>query len=816
MTLAVGIGANTAMFAVVSALLLKPLPFRDAERLMLVHLQAPDPQRPGAWRESVWSYPKYRALLEFQETFESTALFSAREFALSDGGEPERIRGEVITDRYPAILGIAPFLGRLFTEEEAHRPGSQPVALMSHALWSRRYGGHPAIIGRTIEINATAYAVVGVLPPGFRGLNGNAEIWVPLAVWEPVQLADRAAYSHSYSLIARRTLEATEQSAISAVRVYGARIDTVFPEGFPDRSAPWGATAVSLHDSRADGDVRLTSVVLLGAVAFVLLIACLNLTNLFVTRALARGREIAVRAAVGGSRLRIARQVFIEALLLTASGAVVGLIIADGLLRGAAALLPESDVFFRSPIAPGVSRLGGAAGLTRISAAMIGLDWPTLFFTCAIAVLAGALIALVPALTLSSPRSVDLVKGAGGPTTASGFGRFGTRAWLVTVQISLALVLLTGAGLMLKSAFRLQATDIGIDPENVLTARLVLPPAAYNQEKGGAFFLSVADVLRAVPGVESVAFGNCAPVSGGCNSTSLWFPRQGERRGVGVDPLVGVYWATPDYFAVLKIQLIAGRGFTEQDRLGRPKVVLVNEAAARALWPNDTPVGKIVAVGQGGFHEDEAEVIGVVSNVRYQTIEAPPRADVYLPLAQSYQGRMLLFVRSRTDPGTLAASLRHEVGALDPTLPLSDVKTMQQRLGDAIWRTRVATWLFSVFAALALLLTAIGVFGVMAQTVSQRTPEIGLRMALGAHARDVLQLVVMRAMIFSVIGIGIGILLALGLSRFMTALLYQVEPHDRATLVTVAVLVWAVSLMGCFVPALCATRVNPAVALRAE
>ena len=815
LTLALGIGANTAMFAVVNAVLLKPLPFQDADRLMLVHLTMPDREAGGigGLRDAVWSYPKYRTFLDVQQTYDSTALFAGRDFTLSGDQEPERVRGEVITDRYPAILGIAPLLGRSFTGEETHRAGEARVATISHALWLRRYGGDRNVVGRTIQINALPYTIVGVMPAGFRGLHGNAEMWVPLAALEPAMLQQRQ--NHSYYLAARRKIGVAEPAAISAAQVYGRHVDAAFSDRPSGPENAWGATAVSLSNSRVDADVRRASLVLLGAVGFVLLIACVNLTNLIVAKAIGRRREVAVRMAIGASRFRVARLFLTESLLLAGLGAASGLLLALGLLNGAAALLPDADVFFNSPIAPGVPRTAGAAGLTRIGASMIGLDLVTLLFTCGVAAAAAALIALVPALQASSLRPVDAVKTGGGSGTARGFHLLGVRSALVTTQIAVALVLLAGAGLMVKSAARLQRTAIGVDPAGVLTTTITLPGARYNSESGRVLYSQLVDRLRALPRVESVGLGNCPPISGGCSATSFWQPSLGPRRGPGRDPIVGVYWATPDYFSALRISVLQGRALTDRDRAGQPNVVVVNETAARTFWPNDTPIGKIIAVGQGGFDKG-AEVVGVVSDVRYTTIEAGARPDVYLPFAQSYQGRMRLFVRSRLDDEGLVSAIRQEVRALDPNLPLSEVKTMDERVGDAMWRTRVAAWLFSAFAGLALLLTAVGIFGVMSQTVSQRTSEIGVRMALGAQGRDVLSLVLGRASLLMGIGLAAGVAVALGVTRVMTALLYQTEPGDPATLGYVALLLGVVALTSCYLPARRASRVDPIVALRYE
>jgi putative ABC transport system permease protein len=810
-TLALGIGANTAMFAVVNAVLLKPLPFKNADRLMLIHMLIPDREAgPGVYREGSWSYPKYLTFLDVQRSFEDTALFAARDYSLSGDGDPERVRGEVITESFPAILGITPIIGRTFTYDEANRAGAQPVVMIGHGLWTRRYGADPAILGRSIQINGTSYTVVGVLPEGFKGLIGSAQIWTPLAILEAEQLTQ--AYSHSYTVVARRRADVSEAAAIAAVRVNGGQVDAQYRES--GSADAWGATANSLTSSRVDTDIRRASVIVLGAVGFVLLIACVNLTNLLVAKAIGRRREVAIRTAIGAGRARIVRQFAVESLLLAVFGALAGLVVTSGLLAAAAALLPDPDVFFQTSIAPGIPRIRGAAGLTRIGAGMIGFDAVTILFMCGMTVITAAVIGLLPAIHASSLRPSDALKTGSSGAGTRGFRAFGARSTLVAAQIALALVLLTGAGLMIKSAARLQGTGIGVNTEDVLTARVDLPRSTYTPEKGMNFYRQLVERVRAIPGVQSVGLANCPPVSGGCNGTIIGFT-PGQHRYTGKEPGIGIHWATPEYFSTLGIHLVRGRLFTDADRVGQPKVVLVNEAAARAFWPNSDPIGKSVTLGQGGF-ESGAEVIGVVANVRYRAIEIGATPDAYLPLAQSYQARMRLFVRSRLDPQHLVTAIVREARALDPNLPLSELKTLEDRLGDAMWRTRVSAWLLSAFAGLALLLTTIGVFGVMSQSVAQRTSEIGVRMALGAQTRDVLELVLGRAMVVTGAGLVIGLAAALALTRLLTAFLYEVRPSDPATFITVAVLLGGVAMAACYLPARRATRIDAVSALRTE
>jgi predicted permease len=553
--------------------------------------------------------------------------------------------------------------------------------------------------------------------------------------------------------------------------------------------------------------------VLLGTVGFVLLIACVNLTNLLAAKTLARRRELAVRAAIGASGGRLARQFIVESAVLATLGALGGLLVAIALLRSAAVLLPDSDVFFSTAIAPDVPRLAGAAGLTRIGANMIAIDGATLVFTCLVTFATAGVVAIVLAGRAASSSPIDALKAAGSAGSARR-RESAARTTLLIAQIALAMVLLAGAGLMLRSAAELRGTGIGIDAVDVLTARIDLPPPNYSAEQGRLFYAQLVERVRFLPGIDAVSMASCAPVSGGCNRTGLAFVR--APGVISNDDLpIGVHWATPEHFEMLGVRLLEGRGLDDGDRVGQPEIVLVNEAAARAYWPNDTPIGKSVSVGQGGFH-DGAEVVGVVANVRYRGIESAATPDVYIPLAQSYRSRMQLFVRSRLDSHSLVTAIAGAVRALDPNLPLSEVKTLDDRLGDAMWRTRVGAWLLSAFAALALLLTAIGIYGVMAQTVTRRTAEIGVRIALGAQPPDVLRLVLGRAALVTIFGIALGTVLALALTRLIDALLYGVEPHDPLTFIAVALLLTIVALTACYLPARRATRVDAVVALRSE
>jgi putative ABC transport system permease protein len=802
-TLAIGIGANTAMFTLVHALLLKPLPFTNPDELMLVHMLMPDREAgPGMFREGVWSYPKYGVFRDQQQVFSHHALFASREWSLTGTGEPERLRGELIGALYLSTLGVTPQVGRDFTADEDRTPGMDGIVMLGHALWQRRFGGDHKVVGRVIRLNAIPYTVVGVLPPGFRGLTGDAQLWVPLMTVPAGEL--KWPHSHSYYMVARRKAGVSEAQAQSAVTLLGQRVDAAIPDnriGFH-----MGAIGVPLDDARVDPLIRRTALVLVAAVGFVLLIGCVNLANLMLARGVTRQREVAIRLAIGATRGRLVRQFLTESLLLAGAGALAGLAVAYGAMRLAASLMPEAGIVLRSQ----------TFGLTRVGIGMIGLDSTTLLFTLAIAVVTAILFGLMPAWHASRSEIVHTMKTGGAGAIAPGSRGLSGRNMLIAGETALALVLLVAAGLMLQSVSNLQRTGLGFEPDGLLTFRLSLPEKQYPPARSTAFFVDLIDRVRALPGVQAAAYGNCAPVSGGCNGTSARFP---DRPPVpnGAEPHVGIHWASPEFFKTMGIRLIKGRTFTERDREGQPKVTVINETAARVLFMGEDPIGRHVALGQGGFHEGNgAEVIGVVNDVRYRSVERAATADTYVPLLQSWRGGGLLFVRTTLDPSALVPAIRKEIAALDRDLPMIDIKTMGMRFGDATWRTRLSADLLALFAGLALLLAAIGLYGVMAQAVEQRTREIGVRIALGAERRNILTLVIGRAAVIAAAGISAGVVLSLLSMRFLEALLYQVRPDDPATLAVLAAVLLAVALVASYIPARRATRVDPLTSLRAE
>jgi putative ABC transport system permease protein len=808
LTLAIGIGATTAMFSVVHATLLRPLPYDEPDRLMLVHLTAPGRVAPpGAARGPdgripvVWSYPKYQTFCAIQRVYSPTSLYRAGEWNLTDTNDPERLRGELVTADYLRVLGIAPVAGRDFRGASAEdSPAAPPVALLGYSLWTRRFNRDPNAIGRAIGLNRTKHTIIGVLPPAFRGLSGASEVWVPVGTEGAEALAE--PWSHSYSLVARLGPRVSIAQAQGVMPQIGRQVDEAHPAPFANEKQ-WSAAAEPLDEARLDPAIRISILVLFGGVACVLLITCVNLANLLLERSFGRQREIAVRQALGAGRLRLVRMLLAESLVLALGGTAAGLIVARwgiGLFQG-----------LNEQLLSGVFR-SRRTGLSTIGFQMIAIDGTTLVFSAGLALATCLAFGLLPAWRASRPSLIDELKEsrtAGGGRRARAAG-----ALLVVSEIALSVVLLAGAGLMLRSFSELRAISPGFAADHVLTFRLSLPPEQYGREGAGRFFEQLLARARDLPGVESVGSNNCAPLSSACNGTLIWF-RDRPPVPRGAEPPVGVHFVSPGYVETLGVPLLEGRAFTARDRAGQPKVVMVSKEAARRFWPRESPVGKPIAVGQGGF-ADRAEVVGVVGDVRYGTLDNPPVADVYIPVLQSARTSAIVFVKSRLSTAALVPALRRVVRSLDRDLPMMDVKTMDERSSQAVVRARLVAFVLAGFAAIALALAGIGIFGIMAAAVAARTREIGIRMALGADRGSVLRLVVGRGLTLSFAGLATGIAAAFGLTRILRTLMFQVEPTDPTTFASVTLLLLAVAVAACYLPARRATRIDPLAALRHE
>ena len=803
-TLAVGIGANTAIYSVVDATLLRNLPFHDPDRLMKISLIAPGSHGEPPRDDAVWSYPKYETFRQSQQVFADSAVYRPTPANLTGTNEPEQIRGEIVGASYFSLLGIKPVAGRDFLPSEDIVPEKDMVAMISHSLWERRYGADPAAIGKTISLDLKTYTIVGVVPAGFQGLSGPTDVWMPAHVLNgPNDLEQRS--SHSWEMIARLKPGVGVNQARGAVALLGPAIEQAHPMR---NQASWGAKARTLSEARLDPAIRKSVLVLFGAVSFVLLIACVNIANLLLARGSTRSREIGIRLAIGAKRSRLVQQLFTESLLLAMLGAVASLGLAWLGERALDLINPAN------PLTAGNAFGRRLPGLTALGLSSIRLDSRALLFAFGVALLTGILFGVAPALQGWRASVADAIK-AGGPQPAgpAGIRILSGKSVLVVTEVALAMVLLIGAGLMIKSFNRLIATRTGVDPDQVLTVRINLPGAAKPAD-ALAFFSQLETRVATLPGVASAGLMNCHALAGGCNGTLIWF-RDRPPVPQGSEPLVGVHWASPGYLRTMKIPLLRGRAFTDSDRQGASKVVMINETAARRFWPGEDPIGQHIGVGQGGFG-DRAEVIGIVGDVRYGQMDEPPQPDVYIPNLQSPRSSLILYARTSGNPAALTKAVRREVNALNKDLPIFNVRTMYERIAAATARARFSAILLAVFAAIALSLSAVGLYGVMAYLVTQRTREIGIRMALGARQSDVLSLVLGRGITLAATGITLGVGGALAATRVLETMLYEVKPGDLATYFAIAGLLLIVALTASYIPARRAARVDPSSALRSE
>ncbi len=803
LTLAIGIGADTAIFSAVDALLLRPLPFPEPEHLMKVSLTVPASARRPAIDDMVWSYPKYAVFRDQQLSFEELGLFTTNQVTLAAGGEAERDNAELTGGGYFSTLGIRPILGRGFLPEEDLHPGGARVAVLSDLLWKRRFNADPAMVGRAVRIENQPYTIVGIMPPGFAGLSGRGELWVPIASIWPEEMAEGEAWSHSFTLIARLKPGVDPIQATEAVRLLGTRVDRAYPDP-GDGGRGMGATARLLDATRVDPVVRQSLLVLLGAVGLVLLIACANVANLFLVRAAGRRREIAVRLAVGAGRRRLVRQLLTESLLLSAIGGIASILLAWWGVHLLSAIDPSNALRVR--------RLGG---LGAVNFGSIHLDLAAFLFAAALTLVTGIVFGLIPALQATHPSlTAELKEGMAPSRGGRAMRALTSRNILAVTEIALALVLLAGSGLMLKSLANLLSINPGFDADNVLTLRLNTPPD-FGQDSLPGFYDQALQRLGAIPGVTGVGFSDCPPLNGGCNGTGIVF-RDRPPAPRGTDPDVGVHWITPGWSSVVQVPLVSGRLFSDADRLGARKVVLVSETAARKFWPDQEAVGRPVSIGQGGFWKDTAYVVGVVGDVRYGTLDSLPKPDTYLSYYQSPRGRMMVFLRTSGDPLAVAGPARRVFRELAPQIPIYDIRTLASRSGDAMSYARFSAVLLALFALVALALATLGTYGVISFGVAQRTRELGIRVALGAERGDLVRLVVGQGLRIAAVGAGLGLGAALISTRVIRSLLYDVGPSDPVTFGAIVVVLGAAAVVASWIPARRAARVDPVEALKTE
>jgi predicted permease len=776
--LALGIGANAAIFTVVNAVLLKPLPYHDPERLAMVWHVPPQASFPGLTRFAV-SAANYLDWQRQQHVFERMAIQHFRSYTFTGGGQPEQLRAEGVSAGFFEVLGVPPLAGRWFLPEE-DQPGRGHVVILSHRLWQSRFGGDPAIVGRTLLLDGTPHTVVGVMDATFT-FPDWAELWTPLA-WTAKERAVRG--EHSCTVVARLAPGVDLRQAQAEMNAISRRLERQYPED----NKGWGAVVVPLRDDLV-GDLRPSLLVLLGAVALVLLIACANVANLVLARTLARRRELAVRLALGAGPRRIVRQVLTETAVLGVVGGALGFLVA-----GAGVGLVTAFFDDRLPQAIPIRTDGGV-----------------LAFTAIVSVFTGLAAGIVPALRLSRASVIDAIKEGGSRSDTDAAGTR-VRSVLVVVEVALSLVLLIGAGLTIRSLWRLSDVDSGLDPRNVLTAWLALPEQRYTQPQRVAFFDALLARVRALPGIESAGLITNLPLSGNGNSWPVAIVGRPEVP-MSEQPQVQGNVITPGYLRSLRIPIVRGRDFTDADRGNGPAVVLVSESMARWLWPGEDPIGQRLTTAF--FPEAVREVVGIVKDVKENGLTEGGTASMYFPHAQLPTFFAAIVVRTHTSlPAALGPALVAAVHDLDPDQPVADLMPMETVVARSTSDRRFTMLLLAAFAGLALVLAAVGIYSVLAYAVRRRVREIGIRLALGADRRGVVRMVISDALHPTIVGLALGLAGAIAVRRVMASLLFGIGPGDPLTFAAVSTLLVVVALVSSALPAYRAAQVDPIVTLR--
>jgi putative ABC transport system permease protein len=785
--LALGIGANTAIFSVVNAVLLRPLPFPNSEKLVALfdtNLQQ------GRLRGS-HSYPNFFDLRTQNTTLERVAAYHASDFVMTGRGDAVRMEGAVVTTDLFPLLGVAPMLGRTFLPDE-DKPNGTNVIILSQQLFQKRFNSDPSILNQSITLNGEPYTIVGVMPATFEFpiQNEPVELWTTIAgdaSGKTPVTNQRGA--HFLRVIGRLKPNVTSEQAQSELNAIAARLEKQYPDTNTGKGVRLESALAALV-----GDVRPALLILLGAVACVLLIACANVANLLLARATGRHKEMAIRAALGASRLRVIRQLLTESVLLSLVGGALGLLLA----------VWWSDLLI-------------ALGKEDIPRAVkVGIDWRVLGFTAGVSIITGLIFGLFPAFHSSKTELVESLKD-GGRGTSEGARRNRMRSTLVVGELAIAVVLLVAAGLLLQSLWRLQNTNSGLDPNNILTFNLSLPETKYEGVKQGQFFSDLKTRLESSPGVQGASSIFPLPLSG--DRFSISFQIEGRPVPEKDEPSADLFMTGVGYFHAMGIPVIKGRDFENRDQYGSTPVVIITEEFARQHFPGEDAIGKRIQPGILTIEDDPTtwrEIIGVVGNVRNRGLNTPPTPAYYLPQTQVPFSQMVVVVKTANDPHSLITGVTKEVAAMDPDVPLFSVKTMTEYLSASVASPRFNTTLLTIFAGVALVLTLVGLYGVMSYSVAQRTNEIGIRLALGAQSRDVLLMIVRQGSFLILLGLGIGLLGAYAATRLISTLLFGVTAKDPMTFGVAAVLLALVALLACYIPAWRATKVDPLRALRYE
>jgi putative ABC transport system permease protein len=785
LTLALGIGANTDIFSLIDSVLLRPLPYKNSQELVAVSGTNSETGFAGV----LVSYTRYLHLQRDSRVLESVGAFLLFETSLTGRGEPERVGAGRITANFFHVLGTTPALGRDFLPAE-DQPGGADVAIISNSFWQNHFGGDPTLVGRTISLDGRSTTVVGILPASFRYpfQQPEPDVWIP-RVFETNALLPALVRSGAGFLFVIGRVKSGEplvrfRAELTAVNAGYSKENP----GFAD-AAKYVLAATAL-DENLVGSMRSSLAVLLAAVGFVLLIACANVANLLLARSTAREKEIAIRQALGASRGRLARQLFTESLVLSLVGGGIGVLIA-------AWCLP-----FLRLITPGT--------IPRLEE--VRIDGPVLLFSFALCIVTGIAFGLVPSFQASRRDLHETLKEGGRGSTDSGRGGRARRI-MVIAEVAVALVLVTGAGLLIKSFVRLTRVNPGFDSHNVLTIPLTLPSTRYAEpEKRAEFVRQLLERIQTLPGVESAAAVSHLPLF--TPPRFVFFCPEGHVcQGLGKDPIIALRLATPDYFRTMHISLLRGRAFEDKDAMGATPVVIIDQLTAQHYFPTSDPIGQTL---QNSRDMIPMQIVGVVADAKFTTLNAPNVEEMYMPHRQSPWSSMTLVIRSASNPQPLVTAVRQKIAELDPDLAVAGIQTMDEIVSASVAQPRLLTALVGAFAGFALLLAAIGIYGVMAYSVSQRVHEMGIRMALGASPHDIFALIVGHGMRLVLTGVALGFVASFGLTRLLATLLFGTSATDPVTFAGIATVLIAVALLASYIPARRATRVDPLVALHYE
>jgi macrolide transport system ATP-binding/permease protein len=794
-SLALGIGANTAIFSLVDKVIIRKLPVEEPDRLVVVSASS------GRGLSTVFTYPDFADYRAGNQVFEGLVCYTQRALTLSERGQAERVQGMIVSGNYFTALRVQPALGRSFLPEEDRTRGTHPVVVLSYGLWQRRFGADPALVGKAINLNGCHFTVVGIASPEFTGtVPGSApDVYVPIMMqgqvspsWKMDPLFGPRSRNLSWlEVLGRLKPGVSREQAAAAMTTLGSQIARANPN--PDGSPRFEPKFVLEDGSRGDTyllrDLRFPLQMLMATVGLILLIACANVANLLLARAGARHKEIAVRLAVGAGRARLIRQLLTESMLLSTLGGIAGLALAASISGLVISYTPPNTF----------------STLTLDNQ----LDLRVLGFTLAISLLTGILFGLVPALSASRLDIISALKDES-MLLGKSVRRLSLRNLLVAGQVALSLIVLVGASLCVRSLQKLQAIDAGFDPARVLVMSADVSLSGYNNERGLRFYSELLERIKILRGVEAVSLGALVPLGGGVGSilkAEGYIPKSGEDLSSDFN-IVG-----PDYFVMMRIRLLHGREFSQTDTTTAPQVVIINETAARRFWPDQSPIGRRLILGRAP-DEEVREIVGVVKDSKYRRLNEESRPAMYVPFAQDYRANMALHIRTVGEPGAMLAAVRREVQALDASLPLYNIKTLEEQKSGSLYTSRMAATLLTVFGLLALSLAAVGLYGVMTYAVNRRRREIGIRLALGAQGHDVLRQVLVEGMTIVTIGLALGLGGAVAMTRLVEGFLYGVTVTDPVSFAGAALLLVSVALLANYLPARRASRTDPMAALR--